>query len=232
MPFSHLRSSFDECMWMESVNEYEPPAFPGMIRIDEGHPGEKLLDLVWGLVGGKGFNTADFVIVGSARLFVTGQRTHLSDIDLLARGSTWRQAREEVDSGRGYRENATSEDEVFRLCGGLVEVFDRWLIRETDADHMIDSAEFMGGLPYMSLEELVRYKRFLNRPKDRLDLAKLSYSGHNGVLIALENPGRALVLGRWRPSRALWRKPWHVPYHRIPMPRSTRSGGSLIIPGR
>ncbi|MEU6250192.1 hypothetical protein [Glycomyces sp. NPDC047010] len=158
------------------------PVFPGTVRIEEPHDGEKLLGLVGDLITHQGFDPNDFLIVGSARLYVTGHRTHLSDIDLLARGETWRRALREVELGRGHDEKAVaSGDKVLRLCGGLVEVFDRWVMPGTSADELIDNPEIMRGLPFMQLEELVRYKRYLNRSKDRADLRALSRFSHNPI---------------------------------------------------
>jgi hypothetical protein len=185
MRFSNFRSSSDDRTWTETVKEPELPHFPGMIPLNvdptQPHNGWRLIDLVRWLVKYRGFDPADFVIAGSARLFVTGLRPYLSDIDILARRATWLRACELAEGGLGRKERATSGDEVIRLCGGLVEVFDRWVMPEPGTDALIESAEYIDGLPYMQLEEVVRYKLFLDRDKDRLDLAVLSHSGHNRV---------------------------------------------------
>ncbi|GAA1664749.1 hypothetical protein GCM10009830_07860 [Glycomyces endophyticus] len=215
----------------------EPPHFPGMtpLNLNPNQPrnGRQLIELVWWLVRHRGFDPADFVIAGSAWLFVTGHRTYLSDIDILARGTTWLRACELAEGGLGKWARAeASGDMAIRLYGGLVEVFNRWILPEPGTDQLIDSAEFIDGLPFMQREEVVRYKRFLDRDKDQLDLAVLSHCCHNRVLAAPANPARVRALGRWKYDSALWRKPCHALYRRTTIPRSKRSGGNSIIPGR
>ncbi|MEU6859566.1 hypothetical protein AB0B28_11930 [Glycomyces sp. NPDC046736] len=141
------------------------------------HDGAQLLGLVWRLVRDEGFDPADFVLAGSARLMATGFRRRLSDIDIVARGETWSRARELARVGRGYTERtAVSGARVVRLFEGLVEVCDHWFMPGLESDSIIDRAERIDGLPYMTLADLKAYKQKLDRPKDRRDLAVIARS--------------------------------------------------------
>lgn len=138
------------------------------------HDGAQLIGLVWRLVREGVFNRDDFVITGSARMLATGHRRRLSDIDIVARGETWRRTVELVRFGQGYTERtAISGAKVVRLCEGMVEVCDHWFMPESDTDELIDRADDIEGLRYMSLQDLKAYKEHLDRPKDRIDLALL-----------------------------------------------------------
>lgn len=161
-------------------------AFSGKVRIakahNKTHDGRQLTDLVRRLVRDEGFEKSEFVIVGSGRLVATGHRRRMSDIDLVARGHTWQRAGELVKLGRGYLEYAQfSGDRVIRLYEGLVEVCDHWFMDGAETDTLIQSAEILDGLPYMRLHDLEAYKRQLDRPKDRRDLAVLSRIGQKSV---------------------------------------------------
>lgn len=150
---------------------------------DRTHDGWRLIALVRRLIRDEDFDPKDFVIVGSGRLVPTQHRSRISDVDLVARGRTWNRANELVELGRGYKEYAKfSGALVIRLYEGLVEVCDHWFMDGAETDVLIESAEILDGLPYMRLDDLEAYKRQLDRPKDRRDLAVLSRTFQRSVL--------------------------------------------------
>ncbi|WP_199033862.1 hypothetical protein [Glycomyces salinus] len=147
--------------------------------MDEGRPprgdsGSRLIDLAQRLVLKKGFDPDDFVISGSARLWLSGHRDRISDIDIVARGETWSRALELVYDGQGYLATThISGAKVVKLHGGLIEVADHWFMEGSDTDDLIDSAEIIDGLRYFGFGEIIAYKLKLFRPKDRADLARM-----------------------------------------------------------
>lgn len=175
----------------------EPPVMPGR-RADAGgggYAGKKLLGLVQKLVRTGSFEPNDFVIAGSARIFIAGKRSWLSDLDIVARGSTWEEAKRLVTRGKGYRTRGSiSGDEVVRLYGDRIEVCDRWFMEGSDTDQLIECAEVHRGLRFFSIDQVIEYKSHLDRPKDRDDLAALSTSWA---------PSRNTVARRWKPTRVV-----------------------------
>ncbi|GAB4002038.1 hypothetical protein GCM10029992_39180 [Glycomyces albus] len=149
-------------------------------RPDSRITGEELMGLVQGLVDDELFDPGDFVIAGSARLWIARARKDLTDLDIIARGSTWIEAQRLADCGNGHPANGTiSGDKVVLLYGGRIEVSDRWFMDDDDTDRLIDGAELHRGLRFFSIAQVVRYKSALNRPKDREDLAALDRLGRN-----------------------------------------------------
>jgi hypothetical protein len=109
---------------------------------------------------------SDYVVSGSGPLLAHGLKANIHDLDLLARGKAWRIAAAEGDiipanSGYGRR---------IVLFDGDLEVFDHWVGGLTDLDAMIDSAELIEGVPFMSLADTLRWKRGLGRAKDLADI--------------------------------------------------------------
>ena len=148
------------------------------LKRDAAYGKHELTNLLRRLIDDEGFAEDEFVVTGSARMLMTGHRTRISDIDIVARGETWHRAVELVSLGRGYTEfTAISGAMVVRLYEGLVEVCDTWFMGEADTDDLIEGAEVMEGLRFITHEDLVAYKRKLNRPKDRSDLAALAGRG-------------------------------------------------------
>lgn len=109
-----------------------------------------------------------FVIFGSAPLLVHGLRSDVQDLDVLARDSAW----DKVASGTRTRGSETG-DPLRGFFGGRIQFSERWISGDYDTDALIDGAEIMDGLPFARLEEVLRYKEKLNRPKDQDDIEAL-----------------------------------------------------------
>lgn len=125
------------------------------------------------------FDPEDFLIAGSARLWAGGITHQLSDLDLLVRpgSSTWDRAMELAFEHALVFEHAplrTSDyngDKIACLYSGVVEVCQSWPLPDSDTTMLLDAADVIDGLKYLPIPEVIAYKRYLNRAKDRADLA-------------------------------------------------------------
>ncbi|MFV0128319.1 hypothetical protein ACLGI4_11455 [Streptomyces sp. HMX112] len=113
-----------------------------------------------------GLPAADYVIAGSGPLLAHGLRDTIGDLDIVARGAAWRRVLGWADpvpapSGHGR---------MVLLCGGGIEVFDRWLPGTRGPDEMIDGAEWVRGIPFCPLREVLMWKELYDREKDREDV--------------------------------------------------------------
>lgn len=142
--------------------------------------GYKLIELVRQHMPAD-FDPDDFLLAGSARLWAGGYIPQLSDLDLLARpgSSTWHRMQElafvhgPLFGSAPLRVSEHTGDKIAILYGGVIEACDTWVLTDRSTDELIDSAEVLGGIRYLSLSEVKAYKRHLDRPKDRLDLQSL-----------------------------------------------------------
>ncbi|THV38622.1 hypothetical protein [Glycomyces buryatensis] len=139
------------------------------------YDGVLLYKLVWRLVRDHRFDPNDFVLVGSARLWLEGIVGRLADIDIVARNETWERAQK---IAHNYLHNGTYSGEntgapVVQLYGKRIDVCPSWVGDRFDADELIDHADVISGLRHMSVADVVAYKRKLGRPKDRQDLARI-----------------------------------------------------------
>ena len=103
--------------------------------------------------------TADYAIFGSGPLAVRGLIEEVHDLDVVARGTAWEQAK-----GLAEVRIAPEGDPVVWLEEGSIEVFGGWL--GWDIDMLIDNAEIIEGLPFARLEDVLAFKLSLGRPKD------------------------------------------------------------------
>lgn len=128
------------------------------------------------------FDPGEFVIAGSGRLWADGITPRLSDLDLLVRprSETWRRAMELafehalIFDTAPLRSSAYTGDKIARLYGGVIEVCQTWLLPGSDTEALLKGADVIDGLKYLSLADVVAYKRMLNREKDRADLQAIS----------------------------------------------------------
>lgn len=143
-------------------------------RGDATYDGAELIGLVWQLVRQRDFRPDEFVLAGSARLWREGCLSRLSDLDLVAIGSTWDKAWDMALNGEAeFGEGSLNLAKTVRLFGSRVEICNAWLPPHGDPHRLIDEAEQVKGLLYPPLSAVVEYKERIDRPKDRADLAQL-----------------------------------------------------------
>ncbi|MGW6456873.1 hypothetical protein ACWF94_13280 [Streptomyces sp. NPDC055078] len=110
----------------------------------------------------------DYVVCGSAALYVRGLRPRMGDLDILARGAAWEKALtlgdpEPTISGHGLR--VVHPD-------AAIEIMDRWT-PGWSSDQLIDEADVIDGVPFMRLGDVLRWKIAAGRPKDLDDIAAI-----------------------------------------------------------
>ncbi|MFH1329521.1 MAG: hypothetical protein ABIJ48_02510 [Actinomycetota bacterium] len=109
----------------------------------------------------------DYAVFGSGPLLARGIIAQAGDLDVLCRGAAWARA---TELGPTVEQQGVP---VVSLFGGAVTLGANWAIGDFDADRLIDTAEFIDGLPFVRLEHVIAYKRIADRPKDREHLRLL-----------------------------------------------------------
>ncbi|MER6959429.1 MULTISPECIES: hypothetical protein [unclassified Streptomyces] len=123
-----------------------------------------------------GLANEDFVVAGSVPLFIHGLRDHVTDLDIVTRESGWdhavSRARAQSLSGpvRAPHGNALS----LYFFGTRIEVLNAWFPSVLgEVDDLIRTAKVVGDINFLTLEDTLKWKRHLNRPKDRQDVRRL-----------------------------------------------------------
>ncbi|MFH1047952.1 MAG: hypothetical protein V1738_06660 [Patescibacteria group bacterium] len=114
-----------------------------------------------------GLSPNDFAIFGSGPMCVRGLRD-AKDLDIIARGPAL-----EIARTAGKESTALSGNVSFVFFDGDIEMFDRWAPGQWDVDQLIDTADIIDGLRYVQLNQVLNWKRTLNRPKDQADIELL-----------------------------------------------------------
>ena len=96
---------------------------------------------------------SNFVIFGSAPLWVRRIRSHVGDLDIVARGPAWEKA-----LSLGHQHGiAPSGSPVVSFWNGEIEIFPEWLPPCTDTDSLIDHAELIAGFRFARLADVRAY---------------------------------------------------------------------------
>ncbi len=115
-----------------------------------------------------GLPEGEYVVIGSGILGALGIR-EIHDIDLIVTPALFDKLK---NDGWVYDEVEIEGRMRKRLKRGVTEAFkDFWYLgQDQDTERMIGEAVFMQGYPFSSLQELLKFKRSLNRPKDQADI--------------------------------------------------------------
>ena len=116
-----------------------------------------------------GMPPGDFALAGSVPLYAHGLRARLGDVDVVARGKAWDIAQTFEKAGRA----PSGIGRVVRIGGGEIEIFDSWVSPEWPIDALIDDAEVIDGIRFVSLRDSLAWKRYMNRDKDLRDIRLL-----------------------------------------------------------
>lgn len=106
----------------------------------------------------------DWVVHGSAVMVLHGVLASANDVDLIARGPAWQRA-------LALGETVPGREDLCVVLEHGVEVWSGWL--GEDVDRLIDRAENVGGVPCVSLHEVLAFKLGEDRPKDQPHIALL-----------------------------------------------------------
>jgi hypothetical protein len=100
----------------------------------------------------------DYAICGSGPLAIRNLRA-ADDIDIVVRGSLW------MMLSKKYK---PYDEHHIRI--GVIEVWGDFINLTHRLDEVIDQAELIAGYPFVTLQDTILWKQFLNRPKDQRDI--------------------------------------------------------------
>ena len=112
-----------------------------------------------------GLSEGDWALFGSGPLLVRGWIDEVGDLDVISRGAAWEKARQ-----LGRLQTVAGGIEI-AVIGSHITVGTSWAYGDPDVGHLIDTAEMIDGLPCVTIDHVVAYKRIAGRPKDRAHLA-------------------------------------------------------------
>ncbi len=112
-----------------------------------------------------GLPEGDWAVFGSGPMWVRGIRES-EDIDIIARGAAWEWTK--THGKTGIKESSGLE--YVQFANDSIEVYRAWYPGEWDIDQLIDTAEVVGGVPFVGLDHVIAWKKIMGREKDAKDL--------------------------------------------------------------
>lgn len=119
-----------------------------------------------------GFMEGEFALFGSAPIVARGLRDFTHDIDILVSKRIWDECRKK-DKEWIYKkfERDGRVIEELEHEGGNIELYYNWAPGEWDEDRLMREAEIIDGLPFVKLEDVLKWKKLSAREKDLKDAA-------------------------------------------------------------
>ena len=100
---------------------------------------------------------SDYLVFGSAPLLVHRLISQINDVDIVLRGITW-------DRFQGLEPKPAKYGDTVILLGDI-ELYSGWM--GMNIDDLFARSTLIDGVRFASLEDVLKFKRVLNRPKDR-----------------------------------------------------------------
>jgi hypothetical protein len=113
----------------------------------------------------------EYVVCGSAALYVRGLRTRMGDLDVLARGAAWQKV---LTLGIAPSTALSGHGLVVNHPRAAIEFVDRWT-PGWPTDYLINTADLIDGIPFMRLGDVLAWKQNARRPKDLPDIAAVHH---------------------------------------------------------
>lgn len=121
--------------------------------------GKELLDKLNSL----NLPTDDFVIFGSGPMYPRGIKELGHDIDIVARGKAWEKAQTYAKPELAWKDSGALGVSLF---DGQIEISNGWGPGVWDINQLIDTADIFDSIRYVNLDNLIKWKKEMGRPKD------------------------------------------------------------------
>jgi len=109
--------------------------------------------------------SGQYAIMGSGPLAIRNLR-EANDLDLIVKQELW----DKLAQKYPIQTKETIRGTVISIVIGNIEVYKYWLNLTPKINEMIDTAEIINGLPFVKLEYVIAWKKFMGRDKDKNDL--------------------------------------------------------------
>lgn len=123
---------------------------------------------VLAIIKNLGLPLEGVAVFGSGPICVRGWR-EFNDIDLVTRPEVFEMAKK--ISGALVTEALRGGEEIKISKGGMqIEIYNHWGPGEWDVEELINTADVFDGVKFVSLENVMKWKRLLGRDKDQSDI--------------------------------------------------------------
>lgn len=139
-------------------------------------PRSHLLDRLFRQLISLDLPAGEFAIFGSGPLIIRGVIPAANDLDIICRGAAWERAKL-IGTVQHSDEYGVT---IATIYDGQISFGTEWGIGIFDVDNLIDGAEMIGGLPFVQLRHVIRYKMERASPKDLRHIEALKNSNYSG----------------------------------------------------
>ena len=125
-------------------------------------------------------SSEDYAVMGGGCLLAHGIIDAINDIDIIARGEAWKKA----ESLGEITTPQSGKGRVIRLFDDKIEVFDSWAPGNWNIAELIDTAELIDGVRYVTLENVLKWKEIRRSERDLMHVELIKkYISDKGLKI-------------------------------------------------
>jgi len=106
-----------------------------------------------------------YALFGSAPLGIRNLKD-CHDVDIIATEELWNEYKNKPEWE--LKEMHNEFGDVY-LCNGDIELWKKWRAGDWNIENLIKEAEMIDGLPFVRLEEMIKWKKMNGREKDLRD---------------------------------------------------------------
>lgn len=99
-----------------------------------------------------------FAVFGSGPMAIRGIR-ETNDVDIVVKQDLWKEI---------VKKHPMIKENLVQI--GNISIYKDWLPWFDDTDFLIDQADIISGLRFVKLEYVLKWKRMIDREKDRKDI--------------------------------------------------------------
>lgn len=107
-----------------------------------------------------------YALFGSAPLGIRNLKD-CHDVDIIVTEELWNEYKNKPEWE--LKEMLNKFKDVY-LCNGDIELWKNWRPESWDMEDLINNAEMIDGLPFVKLEEMIKWKKMNGREKDLKDV--------------------------------------------------------------
>jgi predicted nucleotidyltransferase len=113
----------------------------------------------------------DFAIFGSGPMYIRDLRDKIKDLDLIVNQKGWNKL---IQHYKSKKTNSGFGSVIIIKGEKEIEIFDMWGPGKWDLDELIKTSDKIEEVNFVTLENVLKWKKEMNREKDVEDIKKIN----------------------------------------------------------
>lgn len=113
----------------------------------------------------------DFAVFGSGPMYIRNIKEKLKDLDIIVNQKGWNKLIQHYES---KKTNSGFGNVIIIKGEKEIEIFDMWDLGKWDLNELIETSDKIEEVNFVTLENVLKWKKEMNREKDVEDIKKIN----------------------------------------------------------